>query len=206
MSEAIGIFALFLIMTLIPLAASEQHINLKALSVFWTVFTVLSFEAIVVEWARMTADLVDEEEDPHFGLPDIWDGKQTVCVHFPQDLAPEGFDKGRKHIDNDGTEFMSDKDWNETGACIGGFSNFNNGWDLFNAAVNATGGAFPINSTDSSWGVFVDSIAGVDPSTMSGNFEGAYWAVYHNGALSPVGIKDLTLDDDSVITWRVDTW
>ena len=57
-----------------------------------------------------------------------------------------------------------------------------------------------------SFGLMVDSIAGVDPSQMSGNFSGAYWSLYHNGALSMIGIIELELDSDSVITWRVDTW
>jgi len=41
---------------------------------------------------------------------------------------------------------------------------------------------------------------------MTGDFGGAYWSLYHNGGLSMVGITDLELDSDSVITWRVDTW
>ena len=206
MSETIGLLILFSIMTAIPMTSTDQQTRLKMLSVSWVVFVVLSFNSITVEWGRMTADLVDEEDDPHFGLPDLWDGKQVVCVHFPQDLAQEGYDKGRKHIDNDGTQFMTDNDWNETGACIGGFSGFNNGWALFNAAANSTGSDFNIEYTDFGWGIMIDSIGGANPSTMTGDFQGAYWALYHNGALSSVGIADLTLDDDSVITWRVDTW
>ena len=59
----------------------------------------------------MTAELVVEEDDPHFGLPDIWDGQQVVCIHFPEAEAPEDFDRGRTHIDYDGTEFMSDAEF-----------------------------------------------------------------------------------------------
>ena len=118
----------------------------------------------------MTAELVVEEDDPHFGLPDIWDGQQVVCIHFPEAEAPEDFDHGRTHIDYDG------------------------------------GDTFQLNITQYSFGLMVDSIAGVDPSQMAGNFSGAYWSLYHNGALSMIGIIELELDSDSVITWRVDTW
>ena len=154
----------------------------------------------------MSAELVQEDDDPHYGLPDIWDGKQVVCIHYPEDEAPEDYNQGRTHIDYDGTEFMSDDEWNETGACIGGFSGHDYGWSLLNAAVNSAGDAFQLNTTQYSFGLMVDSIAGVDPSQMSGNFSGAYWSLYHNGALSMSGITELELDSDSVITWRVDTW
>ena len=43
----------------------------------------------------MTAELIEEEDDPHYGLPDIWDGKQVVCIHFPQSEAPDGYEQGR---------------------------------------------------------------------------------------------------------------
>tara|TARA_B100000949_G_scaffold81321_1_gene72757 strand:+ start:420 stop:674 length:255 start_codon:yes stop_codon:yes gene_type:complete len=80
-------------------ANSVQDENrLKALSVAWVVFLVLSFSTITTEWARMTAELVDEEDDPHYGLPDIWEREQVVCFHFPEGYAPTGFDDGRHHI------------------------------------------------------------------------------------------------------------
>ncbi len=180
--------------------------SLKPISLAVLVILLISFPTISTEWARMTAELVDEEDDPHFGLPDIWDGKQVVCIHFPEAEAPEDFDHGRTHIDYDGAEFMSDDEWNETGACIGGFSGHSDGWSLLNAAVNSTGDTFQLNTTQYSFGLMVDSIAGVDPSQMSGNFSDAYWSLYHNGALSMIGITELELDSDSVITWRVDTW
>ena len=180
--------------------------SLKPISLGILVLLLVSFPKISTEWARMTAELVDEEDDPHFGLPDIWDGQQVVCIHSPEAEAPEDFDQGRIHIDYDGTEFMSDVEWNETGACIGGFSDHDNGWSLLNAAINSTGDTFLLNITQYSFGLMVDSIAGVDPSQMSGNFSGAYWSLYHNGALSMIGITELELDSDSVITWRVDTW
>ncbi|HJM18157.1 MAG TPA: DUF4430 domain-containing protein [Candidatus Thalassarchaeaceae archaeon] len=206
MSEIIGTIFLFFLLTFGFLRSSDQENRLKALSISSTLFLLLSFETITVEWARMTTDLVEEEEDPHYGLPDIWDGNQVVCVHFPPELAPERFNQGRKHIDKDGTQFMSDDDWNETGVCIGGFSGFNNGWALFNAAANSTETDFPINSTEYSFGIMVNSIAGVDPNSLTGDLDGAYWSLYHNGAFSIIGIRDLPLDSDSVITWRVDTW
>ena len=73
-----------------------------------------------------------------------------------------------KHIDFDGSEFMSDEEWNESGACIGGFSGHDSAWSLMNTAVNATDDAFALNTTQYTFGMMVNSIAGVDPSQMSG--------------------------------------
>lgn len=205
-SELIGLAVLLILLSLVVASSSEEENRLKALSVAWVVFLLLTFSTIATEWARMTAVLVNQEDDPHYGLPDLWDGKQVVCLHFPERNVPAGFDDGRHHIDYDGTDFMTDVEWNETGACIGGFSGFENGWDLLDAAINATGDDFAVTTTSYSFGLMIDSIAGVDPSTMAGEFNGAYWSLYHNGALSMVGIADLELDPDSVVTWRVDTW
>ena len=180
--------------------------SLKAMSLGLLILLLISFPTISTEWARMTAELVEEEDDPHYGLPDIWDGKQVVCIHFPQTEAPDGYEQGRKHIDFDGSEFMSDGEWNESGVCIGGFSGHDSAWSLMNTAVTSTNDAFALNTTQYTFGIMVNSIAGVDPSQMSGNFSGAYWSLYHNGALSMVGVTELELDSDSVITWRVDTW
>ena len=147
MSELTGLVALFVLLTMIVANSVQDENRLKALSVAWVVFLVLSFSTITTEWARMTAELVDEDDDPHYGLPDIWEGEQVVCFHFPEGYAPTGFDDGRHHIDNDGTEFMTDDDWNETGACIGGFSGYNNGWNLLNTAVNTSGNSLELNTT-----------------------------------------------------------
>ena len=206
MSELIGLVAFFVLLTMIVANSVQDENRLRALSITWLILLVLSFSTITTEWARMTSELVDEEDDPHYGLPDIWEGEQVVCFHFPEGYAPTGFDDGRHHIDNDGTEFMTDDDWNETGVCVGGFSGYNNGWNLLNTAVNTSGNSLELNTTVFPFGLMVNSIGGIDPSLMTGDFGGAYWSLYHNGGLSMVGITDLELDSDSVITWRVDTW
>ena len=119
--------------------------SLKAMSLGLLILLLISFPTISTEWARMTAELIEEEDNPHYGLPDIWDGKQVVCIHFPQTEAPDGYEQGRKHIDFDGSEFMSDGGWNESGACIGGFSGHDSAWSLMNTAVNATDDSFALN-------------------------------------------------------------
>ena len=206
MSELIGLVAFFVLLTMIVANSVQDENRLRALSITWLILLVLSFSTITTEWARMTSELVDEEDDPHYGLPDIWEGEQVVCFHFPEGYAPTGLGDGRHHIDNDGTAFMTDDAWIETGVCVGGFSGYNNGWNVLKTAVNTSGNSLELNTTVFPFGLMVNSIGGIDPSLMTGDFGGAYWSLYHNGGLSMVGITDLELDSDSVIPWRVDTW
>ncbi|MFQ3321346.1 MAG: hypothetical protein ACI9O1_000428 [Candidatus Thalassarchaeaceae archaeon] len=179
----------------------------KAIGTFSLVFLIISFSSMSTDYYRWTNELNDEVDNPHYGLPDSWDDKQAVCFHFPAGYAPSGLDDGRHHFDFNGTDFKTDKDWNSTGACVGGFENFDNGLELFNAALGATGSTFSYNSTQFSFGLQIDSIAGVLPCeayTCAADFSsGAYWELLHNGAYSMVGISDLILDPDSVITWQI---
>ena len=174
--------------------------RLKALSAIWLVFFVVSASAISHEWARMTSELIAEEGEPHYGLPDLWDGQQVVCIHFPDNSTHPDYSDGRHHIDYDGIDFMTDSESNATGACVGGFSGYENGFDLVLDATNVTGGKLEVGYTVSEWGPYVQSIGGHEPT---GN---AYWALYHDGAMAMVGIGDLVVDEDSVIVWQVDTW
>ena len=48
--------------------------SLKAMSLGLLILLLISFPTISTEWARITAELIEEEDDPHYGLPDIWDG------------------------------------------------------------------------------------------------------------------------------------
>ena len=208
MSDLVVLIALFVLITVVVRSSSEEEKRLKNLSIAWVILLLITFPTLSTEWARMTSELIDDEGDPHYGLPDIWDGKQVVCFHFPEGHAPDGYDGARYHIDSDGTQFMSDSDWNQTGACIGGFSGFDNGLDLMDEAVAASGGDFAYNATQFTFGLLIDSIAGIDPCDVSActDTSGAWWSLFHNGQLSPFGIGDLPLESDSVITWSIETW
>ena len=208
MSDFVALIALFVLITIAIGGSAEDENRLKSLSVTWVIFLLITFPTLSTEWARMTSELVDDETDSHYGLPDIWEGKQVVCFHFPEAHAPDGYGGARYYIDSDGTQFMSDSDWNQTGACIGGFSGFDNGLDLMDEAVAASGGDFAYNATQFTFGLLIDSIAGIDPCDVSActDTSGAWWSLFHNGQLSPFGIGDLPLESDSVITWSIETW
>jgi len=207
-SDLVVLIALFVLITVVVRGSSEEEKRLKNLSIAWVILLLVTFPTLSTEWARMTSELIDDEGDPHYGLPDIWDGKQVVCFHFPEGHAPDGYDGARYHIDSDGTQFMSDSDWNQTGACIGGFSGFDNGLALMDEAVAVSGGDFAYNSTQYTFGMLINSIAEVNPCEVSPCSEtsGAWWALFHNGPLATAGISDLELETDSVITWSIETW
>ena len=197
----------FLIVAALIFMSVEQKILAKSMASFTLVFILLTFSSASTEWNRYTSEFVDEADNPHYGLPDLWDDKQAVCFHFPADFAPSNLDDGRHHFDYDGTDFKTDKDWNSTGACVGGFEGYTNGLDLFNAAVESTGTTFAYNYTEFSFGLQIDTISGVAPCeafTCAVDFSsGAYWELLHNGAYSMVGISDLELDSNSVVTWQI---
>ena len=207
MNPLINYVTIFILISLFIYTTVNKENLAKAIGTFSLVFLIISFSSMSTDYYRWTSEFIDEVDNPHYGLPDLWDDKQAVCFHFPAGYAPSGLDDGRHHFDFDGTDFKTDKDWNSTGACVGGFENFDNGLELFNAAVGATGNTFSYNSTQFSFGLQIDSIAGVsscEAYTCAADFSsGAYWELLHNGAYSMVGISDLILDPDSVITWQI---
>ena len=207
MSTLITTLAVIIIMTVLGYLAAKDEYRLKSASVVFLVVLLLSFSTLSTEWGRMTSELVDNDEDPHYGLPDLWDGKQAVCFHFPSDFAPSGLSDGRHHIDYDGTDFKTDDSWNSTGACVGGFEGYDMGIDLLNAAVEVRPSLLALNATEFSFGIMVDSIGGVIPCEVYTCAEdwssGAYWEILNDGATSMVGISDLALNDDTVVTWQI---
>ena len=208
MSDFVALIAIFVLISIAVAGSTAEENQLKSLSLTWVLLLLITFPTLSTEWARMTSELIDDEGDSHYGLPDIWEGKQVVCFHFPDGHAPDGYDGARYHIDSDGTQFMTDSDWNQTGACIGGFSDFENGLALMDEAVATSGGDFAYNSTQYTFGIFFNSIAEVNPCDVSAcsDTSGAYWVLFHNGQMAMVGIGDLELDEDSVITWSIETW
>lgn len=207
MSTLLTTAGIILLVTGLSFFAVKQDNRMKSASLVFLVMLMLSTSTLSTEWGRMTSELVEESDDPHYGLPDLWDGKQAVCFHFPSGSAPSDLDDGRHHIDYDGTDFKTDDNWNVTGACVGGFEGYDNGLDLLNAAVDATGEQFALNITEFSFGLQINTIAGISPCDAYDCAEdfssGAYWEILHNGAYSLVGVSDLVLDSDSVITWQI---
>ena len=111
MSTLITTVAAIIVTCLLGYLASTEQYRLKFASVIFLVMLLLSSSTLSYEWSRMTSELVDNEEDPHHGLPDIWNGKQVVCFHFPEGASPPEFADGRHHIDYDGTDFKTDRNW-----------------------------------------------------------------------------------------------
>tara|TARA_B100000900_G_scaffold415593_1_gene446139 strand:- start:2551 stop:3192 length:642 start_codon:yes stop_codon:yes gene_type:complete len=210
MESLVAVVGVILILPILGYLAAEESYKLKIASVIFLVVLLLSSSTLTTEWGRMTSELVDNDEDPHYGLPDIWNGKQVVCFHFPEDAVPSEFIDGRHHIDIDGTDFKTDKNWNSTGACVGGFEGYEIGIDLLYAAIELRPVLFELNATDyGELGLFINSIGGFDPCdhgpcSMSDNIWTS-WQILHNGGVSFTGISSLGLNEDSVLTFELTT-
>ena len=208
MSPIVTLFVLLLAVTPLVAGMSKSENRLKIVSATWLVVLLISTPAISTEWGRITSNLVDDSNNPHYGLPDIWNEKQVVCIHFPEDHSPDGYSNGRTHIDFDGIEFKVDDEWNQSGVCIGGFTGYTNGLELLQKATDVAGDQFSMNYTEFSFGIMIDSFGDVNPCVVYSctNTSGAYWYLTHNGEYSTVGISDLYLEENSVISWAIVEW
>ena len=111
-------------------------------------------------------------------------------------------------IESDGSILGTNSEYNGTGACVGGFSGYENGLDLMNDAVNSSENDLAYNSTEFSFGLQIDSIGNIEPCDAAecSDSSGAYWALYHNGGASMVGISDVILEEADVLLWQIETW
>ena len=144
MNPMIPYASTFGIISILIYASVNKQSIAKVMATFTLVFVLITFSSASTEWNQYTNGLVDDVDDPHYGLPDSWDDKQAVCFHFPEGYTPSNLDDGRHHFDSNGTDFKIDKNWNSTGGCVGGFEGYDYGLNLFNAAVEATNSTFTI--------------------------------------------------------------
>jgi hypothetical protein len=199
MADILAILFTALALSIFSSTMFSSNNKIKAISVIWLVALVIAAPAINAEWARMS-NLLLEDDHSHNGLPKEWENKQVLCVHFPEDSIPLDFVDGRHHFNTAGEEVFVDTLWNNSGACIGGYVDYESGFNFMLDATNATGGNLEVNYLESSWGIYITSIGGHEPTGNS------YWSLYHNGVESMVGIGDLILENNSVVVWQVATW
>ena len=181
---------------------------LKPLSVIAVIALIILAPAIRDALREEAATYVDDSESSHDGLPESWNDTQVFCVLFPDQTSHPKFTSGVTMIEQDGSTLGTNSEYNGTGACAGGFSGFENGLDLMDAAVNSSGTDFVYNLTEFSFGLQIDSIGGIEPcdATECSDSSGAYWALYHNGGTSLVGISDIILSEGDVLLWQIATW
>ena len=99
MSDFVALIAIFVLISIAVAGSTAEENRLKSLSLTWVLLLLITFPTLSTEWARMTSELIDDEGDSHYGLPDIWEDKQVVCFHFPDGHAPDGYGGARYHID-----------------------------------------------------------------------------------------------------------
>ncbi len=151
-------------------------------------------------------EYVDDNDSSHDGLPMEWEKKQVICVFFPADPPHDGFSTGVTMIDADGIELGVNQNLNRTGACVGGFEGYSRGLDFMMDSTRSARGALSVGYDVGQLGHYVHTIGGLNADAMTGDFNGAYWNLDHNGAISLVGIGDLVMSEGDVISWSIATW
>ena len=90
MSPVITLIVFLIAATPLIAGMSKPENRLKVISATWLGVLLVSSPAISTEWGRITSNLVEDSNNPHYGLPDIWNDKQVVCIHFPDNHSPDG--------------------------------------------------------------------------------------------------------------------
>ncbi|MBU38335.1 MAG: hypothetical protein CMA59_02280 [Euryarchaeota archaeon] len=179
---------------------------MKPASVVALVALVLIAPSIQDILSAEASKFIDDNESAHVGLPTEWEGKQVICVHFPESSPHDKFSRGVTMIGSDGVELGVNEDLNRTGACVGGFDGYSNGLDFMMDSTRLANGGLSVGYDVGQWGEFVHTIGGLNADTIEGDFDGAYWALDHNGVRSTVGIGDLVMSEGDVLSWSISTW
>lgn len=180
--------------------------NLKPTSILVLVTLVFLASTIQDALSKETAKFVGNNESAHHGLPLEWNGDQVICVLYPPDHPHAEFNYGVTMIDSDGTTLGVNENYNGTGACIGGFEGYSEGFEFMMDAARAAGDRLAVGYEVGEGGPFVHTIGGLNANQVIGDFNGAYWSLGHNGEMSMVGIGDLVLSEGDVILWSIGTW
>ena len=179
---------------------------LKPASVVALIVLVLATPSIQDMLSQEATIFIADNESAHDGLPTEWDGKQVICVHFPSSSSHYKFTKGVTMIGTDGDELGVNEDLNRTGACVGGFEGYSNGLDFMMDSTRVANGDLSVGYDVGQWGAFIHTIGGLNVDSMTGDFNGAYWKLEHNGVTSTVGIGGLVISEGDVISWSISTW
>jgi len=190
----------------IPIMQFTDSNRLRIASIIILVILVLLSPFIREKTSRESAEFVKDNQSAHDGLPMDWEDKQVICVLFPEENQHKEYNEGITMIDRSGEIMDSNPELNGTGACIGGFSSYTNGLDFAMDATRIANGKLSIAYEDGDWGPFVHTIGGLNADEISGDFNGAYWKLDHNGETSMVGIGDLVMSEGDVLLWSISTW
>ena len=94
---------------------------MKPASIILLVIVVASLPFLQDSVNDEAAKFVSDSESSHDGLPTQWDGKQAICIFFPESNTHPEFSTGVTMIDSDGETIGVNNALNSTGACVGGF-------------------------------------------------------------------------------------
>ena len=118
---------------------------MKPASIILLVIVVASLPFLQDSVNDEAAKFVSDSESSHDGLPTQWDGKQAICIFFPESNTHPEFSTGVTMIDSDGETIGVNDALNSTGACVGGFEGYGQGMDFMMDATRVAVGTTEIS-------------------------------------------------------------
>ena len=217
MQDLTLVFGMVVIISIVIMKTIDEDNRLKFISGAWILALVLTAPMLSELWASQAISYVDDDGNSHDGLPQKWDGTQVICFDFSSDSNHPVFMSGTTMISASGESISVNDAFNGsvaswdgsfvgdeamTGVCIGGLSGYTNGFDLtLDAVAFLPNRDLEVVYDVGDYGPFVTSIGGV----AQADDWSSWWGLYINGAEASVGIGDLQIDADDVITWRIES-
>jgi hypothetical protein len=217
MQDLTLVFGVVVIISIVILKTIAEENRLKFISGAWIIALVLTAPMLSELWASQAISYVDDDGNSHDGLPQKWNETQVICFDFSSDSNHPVFMSGTTMISTSGESISVNDAFNGsvasgdgsfvgdeamTGVCIGGLSGYTNGFDLtLDAVAFLPNRDLEVVYDVGDYGPFVTSIGGV----AQADDWSSWWGLYINGAEASVGIGDLQIDADDVITWRIES-
>jgi hypothetical protein len=192
--------------------------RLQVLSALWLVALLASLPALDATVNELAAELVQNEGDPHHGLPAVWHDSQVVCFFYDEETAPSAYSDGVHHIAADGAavhfDALLESDPNNAatqsnqqnqsnlpdqngrhGVCVGGIRAAETVEGATEIAAGVAG--LELEMELYPFGNLLTRIGDVDAAD-----DQRHWLFWTDGAYGTRAIDQTEIGSDAVISWR----
>jgi hypothetical protein len=186
--------------------------RLQVLSVIWLVALLASLPALDATVNELATELVQNEGDPHDGLPAVWHDSQVVCFYYVEETAPSAYSDGVHHIAATGSAVHFDalpednssnpsnrvnqpNQDDQRGVCVGGIRATETVEEATEKAAGVAGLELELELY--SFGNLLTRIGDVDAGD-----DQRHWLFWTDGAYGTRAIDQTEIASDAVISWR----
>ncbi len=186
--------------------------RLQVLSALWLVALLASLPALDATVNELAAELVQNEGDPHNGLPAVWHDSQVVCFFYDEETAPSAYSDGVHHIaatgssvhfdalsvdkSNNPSSQVNQLDENDQrGVCVGGIRATGTVEEATEKAAAVAGLELELELY--SFGNLLTRIGDIDAGD-----DQRHWLFWTDGAYGTRAIDRTEIGSDTVISWR----